>query len=56
MKAIHKAESGNYPWIAERGERHGNNRHMEAHLKVVKRRNKRASDKVQVNKEIKDNM
>jgi len=56
MKAIQRAESGDAPWIAERGKRHGNKRHMEAHLKVVKRRNKRASDKERVSKEIKENI
>jgi len=54
MKAIQRAESGEAPWIEERGERHGNSRRMEAHLKVVKRRNKRAIDKVKVDKEIRE--
>ena len=56
MKAIQRAESGLAPWIVERGERHGNNRQHISNAKKVARRNKRAAEKVQVDKEIKEEM
>ena len=52
MKAMQRAESGEAPWIEERGERHGNNRKLEAELKRRKRRIKRAQDKAEFTKEL----
>ena len=40
------------PWQEERGERHGNNRHYISNAKKVARRNKRAAEKIKVEKEV----
>ena len=56
MKAMQRAESGEAPWIAERGERHGNNRRYISNAKKVARRNKRAAEKAKVEKEIRDSV
>ena len=52
MKAIQRAERGEAPWIEERGERHGNNRKLEAEMKRRRRRIKRAQNKAEFNKEL----
>jgi hypothetical protein len=47
MKAMQRAESGEAPWVAERGERYGNNRKMMADQKVKDRRIRRAKIKAE---------